>query len=347
MGGGNRNAYRNWKKRENKRRARQAAALAAALQEQWQIGHVAPIEQSRAPTEPEPTHSGLGGSCAIWKKRRGGKRRGRRNAKAAGQAAHQSEEEQMQSLNQEAKVVPSSDEDLNNPNASADGIAGKRDSTNSGGQQLVEVPRGKFQTPRELARALISSGVLTKADGHGRGGNSVMLLTLSPLLRQLSQPKIWGLTYRRQVYDEVISAISYGGADVTVQMPLGIETVPDHNMVVLLLNGSGHYSLIIVDVYDKEVHVFDTMSRSSNWWNQRIVEMMFPELPLLSPRIGFKLCNHTGNLHQSGLTCGPWSLWIAFAYAFNYGGCRTNLPSRLDYRALQVDPVEFWSEIVY
>ena len=60
-----------------------------------------------------------------------------------------------------------------------------------------------------------------------------------------------------------------------------------------------------------------------------------------------QVCNHTRKVVQEAATCGPWSLWICFAYVFNYKRCRSPDDDAIAYASLQDDALDFWSEITY
>ena len=71
------------------------------------------------------------------------------------------------------------------------------------------------------------------------------------------------------------------------------------------------------------------------------VYRQFPHMDLLHR--GYQIRNHTGRIRQSGGTCGPWSLWICFAYALNFRGCRRAEDDRIDYACFkQADALQFW-----
>lgn len=216
-------------------------------------------------------------------------------------------------------------------------------------QRLEQWTRPDIAEVQKCASFLVGAGgVLSPVDAFGgQSGEMVQYEAVLGLLSQLVDPAAHRLTFRQQAYDVYVALASFVDFEMTMTMPVSIDEVPSHNMLVLVLQGEAHYSLVIVDVYDKVVHVFDTAFESSTGFVARLVDAMIPDVPLLSPEHGFQLCNHTGKLQQRGATCGPWAVWIAFAYAFNHAGCRTNLRPALDYRGMQVDPLDFWKEVVF
>jgi hypothetical protein len=200
-----------------------------------------------------------------------------------------------------------------------------------------------------FAQQLLGAGILSKVDARGQPANSMARYeAVSDLLSQVADSReLQASSYRGQAYDAdyVCTVDDFRGE---VLLPVGVDELPEHNMIVLVMGGA-HYSLIIVDVYDKTVHVFDTACHMSDKTVRRMVNAVFPELALsLGCEHGFRLSNHTGRLHQYGVTCGPWTVWLAFAYIFDYRACRSSVePGALDYAVLQADPIEFWQEVVY
>ena len=73
---------------------------------------------------------------------------------------------------------------------------------------------------------------------------------------------------------------------------------------------------------------------------KRLIAGQFPGMKLLEA--GFKIKNHTKKVQQSGGTCGPWSLWAVYAYAFNFSGIRGE-GDAIRYASLrQDDALAFW-----
>ena len=67
----------------------------------------------------------------------------------------------------------------------------------------------------------------------------------------------------------------------------------------------------------------------------------FPNMSLLEA--GYKIQNHTGRTpRQSGGTCGPWSLWTIFAFAFNFRAVRGEGDAIRYERFKQEDAMAFW-----
>ncbi len=79
---------------------------------------------------------------------------------------------------------------------------------------------------------------------------------------------------------------------------------------------------------------------------KRILAQQFPNMDMF--RAGYKVRNHTGQIQQSGATCGPWSLWIAYAYAMNFRGCRSGADDKLQYNCFkQSDVMAFWKGLTF
>lgn len=97
-----------------------------------------------------------------------------------------------------------------------------------------------------------------------------------------------------------------------------------------------HFSCIFVDLEKMAAHVFDTFQPWKSREAKRVVRSLLPSLP------GLTVYDHTGRIRQTGATCGPWSLWILVACAFDFLGVVDGL-SRGEYGALrQSDAMSFW-----
>lgn len=85
-----------------------------------------------------------------------------------------------------------------------------------------------------------------------------------------------------------------------------------------------HRSLVLVCGTSCKVHVFDTVYRQSDKVVAQLVDAIAGK-PLFVGGQGFTLCNHTGQVRQTGGTCGAWTAWLAFALSSSTRGAVTAL----------------------
>lgn len=74
------------------------------------------------------------------------------------------------------------------------------------------------------------------------------------------------------------------------------------------------------------------------------VKGLYPNLDLFGKH-KYTVRNHTGKISQAEASCGPWSLWICVAYAFNFGGCRDPLTDDMDLGKINCNPIDFWRAV--
>jgi hypothetical protein len=191
-------------------------------------------------------------------------------------------------------------------------------------------------TPMRFGQKLLDYG-LHKEDHFGYvDGQWVQYDTVSNIIHQILQTK---LTYQGKPYDLLVCMIDSKG-DVLMNNQL----ITDVTKVTFVINVyvDEHYALSIIDPFEKTIHMFDTcFHRTDSYLRQIIREVM----PNAADKLAeLKTMNHSGVLRQTGATCGPWVVWLCFAYAFNYRQCRSDSET-LQYDVLQVNPIDFWKVI--
>ena len=208
--------------------------------------------------------------------------------------------------------------------------------------------RGTLQitTPSTFAKWLLQSG-LQRVDSKGKHcGNWVFDTTILHLLEFLCPDDLAVDTCLSEKYEVRVCYID--ATTMTVELPdLESKTDLDRNMLLLVTHIASetvglHYNVIIINSRLKILHVFDTMKKWKDCAAKRVVVTQFPCMKWQ----GYKVRNHTQKLHQVSATCGPWSLWICFAYAFNYKNCRL-ADDKIVYACLQDDAISFWKEVTF
>ena len=228
------------------------------------------------------------------------------------------------------------------------------DQPSSPNPAVVVVP----SDPASLGEFLVHGCGMPLADAHGKtNGQWVMDSTISKAMVFLESDAARGVVHGGEEF-EVLRCIIDGGskavltADCTHNDALSFQ----RTIAVILVHtaqdsfdGSGdfygqHFSCLIVNGRHRTAHVFDTLGRWSDREAKRLIRAVFPGLDLLARPQSYKLRNHTGRLRQSGATCGAWTLWICFAYALNYRGCRGPTED-VDCAVLQDDATAFWRAV--
>jgi hypothetical protein len=146
-------------------------------------------------------------------------------------------------------------------------------------------------------------------------------------------------------------------SSMTVDIPDDDTTAPpSHPQCILVIHNSltttttttgqgHHFSSFVVDPQQSEVHAFDTLG--GRWPDSQITAVLrslFPNLDLFGQH-GYRLCNSTGVLRQTGASCGPWALWTLVAYVFNFRGCREGAGGGIDCSQLQGGALPFWRAV--
>lgn len=125
---------------------------------------------------------------------------------------------------------------------------------------------------------------------------------------------------------------------------------PSRPQCILVIHNSPtgqgrHFSSFVIDPQQSVVHAFDTMG--ARWPDSRVTAVLhslFPNLDLFEQH-GYRLCNSTGVLRQTGASCRPWALWTLVAYVFNFRGCRDESGDGADSSRLQGGVLPFWRAV--
>ena len=193
--------------------------------------------------------------------------------------------------------------------------------------------------------ALRSVGLRPVESYGNRDGEWVTDVTILELLAFLDQEESQQVTWQGEAYDARMCHLDT--RSMTICDPdLFSEGPLEKNLLVLVIHTTSatcglHFSAIVVNATHKLVHAFDTLC---TWSTPRIKYTLHQQFPLMNLLgNGYKIRNHTGKICQRGGTCGPWSLWICFAYALNFRGCRNAADDSIDYSCLeQKDVLHFW-----
>lgn len=201
-------------------------------------------------------------------------------------------------------------------------------------------------TINHVVSLLHSAGMRPVGSLGRRCGHWVTDVSILQLLAFLDTEESKEVTWQGEAYDvrmcHLDDSIHVCDPDVFSEGPL------EKNLIVLFIHIAGetqglHFSAVVISAARKLVHVFDTLSTWSIPKIKYTLHQQFPLLGLFSLRKEYCIRNHTGKVLQSGGTCGPWSLWICFAYAMNFRGCRDPDDDSINYTCLeQSDALRFW-----
>ena len=163
--------------------------------------------------------------------------------------------------------------------------------------QPIAVPPSYVDTPGSIARALVASGLLQRADAEGkRSGNWVLDTTLLTLLESLCREDVAAsavhatssaarrllTTYLSEEYDLRVCYLDAATGSVDIPDPDAIGA-PCRNMLLLVTHTTPkavglHYNAIIVNARHRLVHVFDTTTKWTNKRARGLIREQFPSM---------------------------------------------------------------------
>lgn len=199
----------------------------------------------------------------------------------------------------------------------------------------------------DLGDALIKKKLLSRAAAEGRqDGNWVYDTTIMAILAFLQEST--APTFKQEPFTVGIIHVDSATGCVLNSSDASGQLTSNHALLIVhidLESETGyHYSSIILNAFEKKVHVFDTLGC---WHDDRAWALVRGAFPLINfRRRRYSMRNHTGKLRQRGATCGAWSTWIIVAYALNYKACRL-ARDEVDTKKMEADAVAFWKCVTY
>jgi hypothetical protein len=203
----------------------------------------------------------------------------------------------------------------------------------------------KIDTPGVLAQAVVNAG-FEKVDVKNKVGSYIYNFDVNDIFRNLFDKPVQKIFFNQESYGVIfLMYLEETGNSLVFENSDDIDQKDNQFWIIHREDGIKHFSLIIINVEHRLIYVFDTFE---TWSLEKTIRLMMPHIDLFKQ--GYRIQNYTNAVSQKGDgTCGPYSIWIAFAYAFNYKGCRDNEPKSLNTNVLQINYEEilpFWQMLV-